>query len=483
VLNNPIIRVKMASSSSLVLFPNQLFEPALLKSMNLDVATIYFIEDPLFYGNRKGSGAVENLQLNQLRILYMYVSHHSYIQRLKSAGFKVIYKSIQDLWKKPMDYSFLPKQCRVFDPCDQLLLKHLPSHCVVLDSPSFILTAAEIHAYAPPSTPTKRLQHAAFYTFVKQKLQLLTNIPSQDKFNRAAYSKSLVEPPSPFKHLFSSALEWETGLHWLEKSPFAKNPAPSLPWKELIQTYLIHLPLTTDDVRLWLNDFIKERLDLYGKYQDVVIPTNPLLYHSGLSIYLNNGLITPLEVINAVRRKKTALQNYEGFVRQVIGWREYCRMYYLHVATSDYRKNIFHQTKTPKLSLEWYKGSTAVPIVNETIQYAFNYGYINHIQRLMIISNYMTLRNVHPDHVYRWMYEFSLDSYEWVMVFNCYSMGTWSDGGLAMRKPYISSANYILKMSKTPRTADWVTHWNALFHAFLTKHTDILKHTQLANLL
>jgi len=468
----------------LILFPNQLFEIKLLKSNTPMVKTIYFIEDPVFYGDRKGSGAVENLQLNQLRIMYMYVVHQRYIKQLKEAGYKVIFKSILDLFGKTHSYSFLPKNCILYDPCDHVLMKRLEStniNWTIINNPSFLLTNQDIELYRK-NKETKRFQHHDFYKFVKNKLKILENVPSQDKYNREPYKKDIPMPPNAFQHLFSNSREWESVIKWLEKTPFQNNPRPLLEWKVIIDNYLIHLPLTSADVKQWLFDFIKNRFNNYGKYQDVVTTENVLLYHSGLSIYLNNGLITPMEVIQAISKKKTDIQNYEGFVRQVIGWREYCRMYYLQVATKDFKKNIFKQPLQKKLNEAWYTGETEIPIVNETIQYAFNYGYLNHIQRLMVMANYMTLSNIHADRIYQWMYEFSLDSYEWVMVFNCYSMGSWSDGGLAMRKPYISSSNYILKMSDAKK-GDWMILWNKKFQTFLKKNHTILEHTQLANLL
>jgi deoxyribodipyrimidine photolyase-related protein len=179
-------------------------------------------------------------------------------------------------------------------------------------------------------------------------------------------------------------------------------------------------------------------------------------------------------------KSKTTLAGLEGFIRQIIGWREYARFYYYVVPKTIYRKNTFKNSGRMNKTL--YMGTTEIPLVNKTIQYAFNYGYINHIQRLMVMSNYMTLWGYHPDMIYKWMYEFSLDSYDWVMIFNCYSMGSWSDGGKAMRKPYISSANYLLKMSNESK-GEWSDIWNEKFNRFLTKHKNILKHTQLANLL
>jgi deoxyribodipyrimidine photolyase-related protein len=99
----------------------------------------------------------------------------------------------------------------------------------------------------------------------------------------------------------------------------------------------------------------------------------------------------------------------------------------------------------------------------------------------MVMANYMTINEIHPDNIYKWMYEFSLDSYDWVMIFNSYSMGSWSDKGHAMRKPYISSSNYVLRMSSAKK-GEWTTVWDDKFKSFIQKNKQIIKHTQLANL-
>lgn len=465
---------------NLCLFPNQLFEPTLLKQQGFlpTETTIYFIEDPLYYGNRKGSMVVETLQLNQLRILYMRVTHQRYLKTLKTAGYKTIVYSIDSLWKQSLDYTSLPNEAFFFDPCDHVLTKKLPSTWKQLDSPSFLMSNDQLTQFR--SKYAKRFQHHVFYKFVKQQLKLLESTPSQDKLNREPFRSSIPSPPSPFQHLFSSVQEWKTALAWLQRTEFIKNPKPSMEWNVLISSYLVHLPVCSSDVHDWLEDFVRYRFHSFGAYQDVVISSNPLLYHSGLSIYLNNGLITPKEVLSRLSKVKTKIQNYEGFVRQLIGWREYCILYYRYIDSYHLNRNIF-QMRKKKLTKDWYEGTTSNSLINQTIQYAFNYGYLNHIQRLMVMSNYMTLSNLHPDALYQWMFEFSLDSYEWVMVFNTYSMGSWSDGGWGMRKPYISSANYILTMSDTP-SGNWIQDWNRLFQTFVKKQTDVLKHTPLAHL-
>lgn len=468
----------------LLLFPNQLFEPSLLQKLikNYTITKIHFIEDPLYYGKRKGSKAVSSLSLNKLRIVYMYVTHQQYITQLQKY-YEVHYHSINELITKPMDYSiFKEKEIIYIDPCDVLLEQKLQkhsNHLTRIETPSFFMTREDLKIYYD-DRQGKHLQHSHFYQYVKEKLNILVKVPSMDQYNRKPYSKNMPYPKNAYRNAFTSKEIWEDGVRWIEKSRFSKNPGPLIEWSKLISEYLIYLPITITDVRKWMSNFFKERFKYYGMYQDVVLTSDPLLFHSGLSIYLNNGLITPREVIDTATKYKKDMESYEGFVRQVIGWREYCRLYYHHVPSTIYKKNVFKQS-IHTLSKKWYYGGFDIPIVDHTIQHAMNYGYINHIQRLMVISNFMTLNNYHPDMIYKWMYEFSLDSYEWVMVFNCYSMGSWSDHGYAMRKPYISSANYLLKMSNEPK-GEWIDIWNNSYQKFLKNKKDILKHTYLANL-
>lgn len=466
----------------LVLFPNQLFHPNIIKSLHTNIRNIYFIEDPVFYGERNGNeNTVNKLDINKLRILFNKVLHAKFVEYLQES-FPVKYIPIDTLWDNTK-YNFLPNECLIVDPCDHLLMRRLKKTNIkwtILENPSFIFTNNELADYMK-GRENKQLQHNHFYKVSKNKLNILKDIPSQDIYNRKPYSKNIELPKDPYRFKYSERSLWLDALEWLNDSPFKNNVGPSKPWEEIIDEYLIHLPLTYKDVDKWLNDFISNRLHTYGNYQDVVIPTNPLLYHSGLSIYLNNGMITPNVLVDKVMSQDVSIQNKEGFIRQVIGWREYARLYYLYVPADTYRLNIFNQSKR-QLANKWYTGKTKIPIVDETIKYAFNYGYINHIQRLMIISNYMTLNNIHPDNIYKWMYEFSLDSYDWVMIFNCYSMGSWSDKGKAMRKPYISSATYVSRMSDTNK-GEWIDVWNNNFNNFIQKNKEIIKHTQLANLL
>jgi deoxyribodipyrimidine photolyase-related protein len=195
---------------------------------------------------------------------------------------------------------------------------------------------------------------------------------------------------------------------------------------------------------------------------------------------LNIGLITPQDVITVItnyynkNKAQIGIANYEGFIRQIIGWREYQRYIYQYAGNVMRAGNYFNNAR--KLTPEWYKGTIGIKPVDDAIKMAINDGYIHHILRLMVVGNFMNLVGIHPDEVYKWFMEFSLDSYDWVMVGNVYSMTLWADGGLTMRKPYISGDGYIMKMSNYSR-GDWNGKWNAIFHHFVDRTSKQLEKT------
>lgn len=469
----------------LVLFSNQLFHPDLiLESVRKhNIEKVVALEDPVFFGDRKGAPGVQYLRLNKLRIAYQHRVFTEYVQQLKVSlgNIPIVVHAIEDTWGDGVRgvygaYGF-PHKIFIFDPMDHLLMKRLQRtqwSLTILNTPAFLLSHEDIEEYKGG------LRHAPFYDFVKDKLRILVSETSHDKENRNAFpKKSSIHIPPPYVATSTSASDWENTIAWVNHhNAFARNPGVAN------LDVLRQLPTTHVDAKKWLQKFVKERLPTFGKYQDAIVKGEDWMFHSGLSIFLNFGLLLPTDVIKAVRAASNSIPmaSYEGFIRQLIGWREFARLYYVRVPAKEYRKNVFHM-QNAGLAKYWYDGSATwmPPIVRNTIQDAFTVGYLHHIRRLMIMSNYMTLCHVHPDRVFQWMYEFSLDSWDWVMVFNVYSMGTWSDGGLAMRKPYISGAAYVQKMAREPR-GPWVDHWNDLFKQFLRKHQDVLVHTQLAGL-
>ena len=190
------------------------------------------------------------------------------------------------------------------------------------------------------------------------------------------------------------------------------------------------------------------------------------LFNSVLSTSLNIGLITPVELISLLEKykKKVPMNSYEGFIRQLF-WREYQEYCYLFYNFNN--KNYFGNNK--KLTKDWYEGSTGILPVDDCIIKGFQTGYLHHIERLMVVGNYMNLSGIKPTEGYKWFMEFSCDSYEWVMNQNVLDMVFCVTGGDTMRKPYISSSNYVLKMSDYKK-GEWSKKWDEEFRNFLKKN-------------
>ena len=218
------------------------------------------------------------------------------------------------------------------------------------------------------------------------------------------------------------------------------------------------LPVTHEDAEIWLNDFIKNRLELFGKYEDAIDANEAFLYHSALSPLINCGMIDPKmcvdKAIEAYENGRAPLSSVEGFVRQIIGWREY--MYGMYLKMQKYKElNYFGFTK--ELEDWWYESNhpahAELPLpVRIALKNVHNHGYNHHIERLMVLGNWFLLNSYNPMSVYRWFSAMYVDAYEWVMVPNVIGMSQYADGGKVASKPYISGGNYLKKMG----------HWSGI---------------------
>ena len=223
------------------------------------------------------------------------------------------------------------------------------------------------------------------------------------------------------------------------------------------------------------NQFIEQRFYFFGDYEDAISlnETKPFLFHSALSPLLNSGLIQPNEIIEIVTRSaiqnKIPINSLEGFIRQIIGWREFVRGVYRNFSEQQDNNNFWGGNRT--FTKHWYFGSTGIPPLDFSIKKSWNYGYAHHIERLMILSNCMNLAGIHPTEVYRWFMEMYLDSADWVMGPNVYGMGLMSDGGIFATKPYVCSSNYIKKMSDY-KDDTWCETLDGLYWNFIEKHKD-----------
>jgi deoxyribodipyrimidine photolyase-related protein len=199
-----------------------------------------------------------------------------------------------------------------------------------------------------------------------------------------------------------------------------------------------------------LDYFCKYFLIHFGKYEDAMSIQDPNLFHSLLSPYLNNSLLSPMECIQKAidyyKKNLAPLNSVEGFIRQILGWREYMRLVFNSNRKNYLNENFFNQTE--KLPAFFWKGNSGMNCLDKTLEQVFENSYSHHITRLMILSNFATILGVAPKEVNEWFWTMYIDAFEWVVVPNVMGMGTFADGGKISTKPYIASANYIQKMGK-----------------------------------
>ena len=203
---------------------------------------------------------------------------------------------------------------------------------------------------------------------------------------------------------------------------------------------------THQDATKSLNEFIKNRLELFGPYEDAMAQDEKFLYHSVLSMYLNIGLLEPKQVINKVLQKKDiSVESVEGFVRQILGWREYIRGIYWHTMPKYSETNYFNaKNNLPEF---YWTGKTDMNCMKNCLNQTIQDAYAHHIQRLMITGNFSLIAGINPKQVCDWYLSVYADAYEWVELPNTHGMTLYADGGIVGTKPYAASGNYINKMS------------------------------------
>ncbi len=238
------------------------------------------------------------------------------------------------------------------------------------------------------------------------------------------------------------------------------------------------LPSCREQAERWLEAFLNERFALFGPYEDAISGRGAFLFHSVLTPALNLGWLTPDEVLSkameAAQENDVPINSTEGFVRQIIGWREFVRGVYQHFSEEQEQGNFFGHQRS--LTPHWYRGSTGLPPLDDVIRKAQRLGWTHHIERLMIAGNLMLLCEIEPVQTYRWFMEMYVDSSDWVMVPNVLGMSLFADGGIFATKPYICGSNYILKMSdykKPPQSSSgdtWCDVMDGLYWRFIEKH-------------
>ncbi|HSR54424.1 MAG TPA: cryptochrome/photolyase family protein, partial [Acidobacteriota bacterium] len=240
-------------------------------------------------------------------------------------------------------------------------------------------------------------------------------------------------------------------------------------------------PVTHGQARAFLDDFLEQRLDLFGPYQDAIVRGQPVLYHSLLSSLLNIGLLEPLEVCRLAeeryRKGEARIESVEGFIRQIIGWREFIYQVY-HLKMPGYIESNQLEADLPLPEFYW-TGDTDMACVADAVGNLKSWGTNHHIQRLMVTGNFALTAGIDPQQVNDWYLAAYADAYEWVVTPNVLGMALYADAGFLATKPYAASANYINKMSDCcsscryshrESTGDKACPFNALYWDFLARN-------------
>ncbi|PPR77956.1 MAG: (6-4) photolyase [Alphaproteobacteria bacterium MarineAlpha2_Bin1] len=462
----------MANKKKLLLIlGNQLFPINEIRKTGID--NIFMAED---------YGLCNEHKHHKLKILIFLSAMREYKKYLIKNKLNVHYFSINDSFQKSYEEKIKIvlnknnyKEINFFEIEDKFFSERIYKLSLTLDQTSFNEIKSPMFLsdknYFAKASDNKSIRLTPFYKKLRNDLSLLINNDgspvggkwSFDEENRKKIPKNLSLPKKPINLVYNDFQE----LSLFINKKFSKNPG------NLKNTWI---PITRDDSLKWLNSFLKYKLTNFGDYEDAINSENNFLFHSALSVILNLGLITPKELIEKLKNFKknnyVPLNSYEGFIRQIIGWREFIRCVYHRYGDTMINSNYWKSKRSMKQS--WYSGNTGIIPLDDSIKHCINYGYTHHIPRLMIIANIMTLADIHPVEIYNWFMEMFVDSSDWVMVPNVFGMGTFADGGKFSTKPYICGSNYILKMSNYKK-AEWCDIVDGLYWKFIEKNKNFFK--------
>lgn len=450
----------------LVILGNQLFPLQHLPPP--DVTPVFMAED---------LGLCTYERHHQQKIVLFLAAMRAYADELRSASYEVHYieldvsdsRSYEQKLKDAIEDTD-PSELQFFEIEDKAMEERLKRFaadsnlaCNEMVSPMFMCSR---EAFADYSDGKSTLRMADFYKWQRRRLKILVDDngdPEGDRWSFDAENrKRLPKDVSPPEISWPQADGHVVDVIAIVEREFPDHPgrAEDFRW-----------PTTRAQVTQWLEEFTKERLDQFGPFEDAMTTRSETVFHSLLSPYLNMGLLTPEEVVRKATdgRRNLCMQSREGFVRQVIGWREFVRGVYRQYSNSQESSNFWSHDR--ELTDSWYDGSTGITPLDDTISTVRKLGWAHHIPRLMVLGNLMTLCEIRPQSAHRWFMEMFVDSSEWVMGPNVYGMALFSDGGLFATKPYICGSNYLRKMSDYPK-GDWCDIVDGLYWRFIDKHRD-----------
>ncbi len=423
---------------------------------------------------------VKERSYHRQKLVLVWSAMRHFAEELRQVNWSVTYEIAQDFetplrqWIKTNGITEL----RVMQPNDRpfaefLTTLDLPCPLTIVPNNHFLWSAEEFQQWAKGR---KNLLMEYFYREGRLRYQVLVEgkqpIGGQwnfDKENRKPPKGKLNTPPPLW---FEPDAITQAVMDQVKTGGFSDYGA--------IEPF--RWGVTRDQALQVLHHFIEHCLPTFGPYQDAMVTGESTMWHALLSPYLNLGLLHPLEVIRAAEQayydRQLDLNSVEGFIRQVLGWREYMHGLYTYVA-ADYPQRNWFEHHQPLPDFFWDADQTEMNCLHQSLKQVEQMAYAHHIQRLMILSNFALIAGLSPQAVENWFHAAFIDAYDWVMQTNVIGMGLFADGGLLASKPYAASANYINKMSDyckacryspTARTGDNACPFNFFYWDFLDRH-------------
>ena len=419
------------------------------------------------------------------KIAFIFSAMRHFADTLKASGWKVLYSKIDDpqnshnIIGEILRYAEKVEANEVFvtKPGEWRLielLENTPLKVSIIEDDRFIASHAEFENWAHDK---KALRMEFFYREMRRKTGLLMD---GDKPTGGKWNFDQEDRKSPPKEIISTEPSIFKHDEITDEVLALVNERYSSHFGEI---YPFNYAVTPEDANIILDKFIHHSLPFFGDYQDAMMLNEPFLYHALISLYLNTGLLDPLETCRKVEeafiKGDAPLNAVEGFIRQIIGWREYIRGIYF-LKGPGYTDQNYLKAKRKLPSFYW-SADTKMRCVSQAVLQTKKHSYAHHIQRLMVTGNFALLADVDPKEVHQWYLSVYIDAFEWVEAPNTLGMSQFSDGGLVASKPYISSGAYINRMSNyckschydvKDKLGDVACPFNALYWDFLIRHKD-----------
>jgi deoxyribodipyrimidine photolyase-related protein len=453
-----------------LIYPHQLFED-ITRLNSSDI--VFLIEEPMYFSEFK---------FHKQKLVIHRASMQKYRQYLEENNIKVEYLEFHQLAKTESIADILQQHqiqaVEIYDLVDDWLLKRLNQslkevsiQLTIHNSPMFLTSVSEFTEFFENRSGSRKYWMNDFYIWQRKRLNILVDTDNKplggkwsfDTENRKKLPKDIFIP---------NTFETQENQYIIEAREYVKKYFPD----NFGRTDTFWCPIDFEGAKQYFQQFLQNRLELFGPYEDAITIQSDSVFHSTISPLLNNGLLTPdyviQETLEFIAKNEVSMASVEGFIRQIIGWREYIRAVYVLEGKKIRTSNYFESHKNMPKAM--WTAKTGIEPIDYHIQTLEKYAYTHHIPRLMLFGNYLNLCQIEPDEVYEWFVEMYIDAYDWVMVPNVYSMTLYADGGLLTTKPYIASSNYILKMSDFKK-GDWSPILDALFWNFVGKHFDKLQ--------